>query len=215
MTSCARGLLKVKVKYFLFFKIAAEWSRDKTAKELIDEGAASCLLDSSGNSALSVLIDRLPHLALDALNQLHTTDIITLKESYYLNFLEASRMSLETKKARTPLETAVITGKFEVVSHPVMQRLIHNKWVQFGRMSTVLDLCFYIVFNIMWTAMSVLTPAKGRDMYNPLGDNIWRVILALCITIMMMYQVWRQVRGKPEKMLKVRMDTFFRKSPFM
>jgi hypothetical protein len=163
---------------------------------LIDEGASSCLLDTSGNSALSVLIDKLPHLSLEALNQLHMTDVITMKEFYYINFLEASRMKLETKKTRTPLETAVVTRKFEVVSHPVMQRLIHNKWMYFGRTATILDLCFYIVFNILWTAMSMLTPPTGQELYEPLSQNAWRVVLMFVIGIMIIYQVGRQVRGR-------------------
>lgn len=178
------------------FKVAAEWTRDKTAKVLIEEGAASCLLDSSGSSALSVLIDRLPHLALEALDQLHTSDIITMKESYFLNFLEASRKKIETKKTRTPLETAVVTRKYEVVTHPVMQRLIENKWKQFGRASTILDLGFYIIFNVMWTAMSMTTPKNGRDLYHPLNENIWRIILLVLIGTTIVYQVCLQIRGK-------------------
>ena len=182
--------------------MAAEWSRDKAAKILIDEGASSCLLDTFGNSALTVLIDRLPHLALEALNQLHITDVITMKELYYINFLEASRLSVETKKTRTPLETAVVTRKYEVVSHPVMQRLIHNKWIHYGRTATVLDVCFYIVFNILWTAMSMLTPPTGKELYDPLSENVWRLLLLVVIGIMIIYQVGRQIRGSFIRSLK-------------
>ena len=163
---------------------------------MIDEGASSCLLDISGNSALSVLIDKLQHLSLEALNQLHMTDIITRKEFYYINFLEASRMRLETKKTRTPLETAVVTRKLEVVSHPVMHRLIHNKWMYFGRTATILDLCFHIVFIILWTTMSMLTPPTGQELYDPLSQNAWRVVLGLVICIMIIYKIGMQVRGR-------------------
>ena len=105
-------------------------------------------------------------------------------------------MKLETKKTRTPLETAVVTRKFEVVSHPVMQRLIDNKWMYFGKTATILDLFFYIVFNILWTAMSMLTPPTGQELYDPLNKNIWRVVLLLVISCMIVYQVGRQVRGR-------------------
>ncbi len=104
-------------------------------------------------------------------------------------------MKLETKKTQTPLETAVVTRKFEVVSHPVMQRLIHNKWIYFGRTATILDLCFYVVFNILWTAMSMLTPSTGEELYDPLRQNAWRVVLLVVIGIMIIYQFGRQVRG--------------------
>ena len=118
-----------------------------------------------------------------------------MKEYYYLNFLETSRMKVDTKKARTPLETAVVTRKFEVVSHPVMQRLIDNKWNYFGRRATLLDLCFYIVFNILWTAMSMLTPPTGKELYDPLSENAWRLVLLLVIGMMIIYQVARQLKG--------------------
>ena len=104
-------------------------------------------------------------------------------------------MSVETKKTRTPLETAVVTRKFEVVSHPVMQRLIHNKWIHYGRTTTILDLCFYIVFNILWMAMSMLTPPTGKELYDPIRENAWRLVLLIVIGIMIIYQVVRQVRG--------------------
>ena len=118
-----------------------------------------------------------------------------MKEFYYINMLEASRMKLETKKTRTPLETAVVTRKFEVVSHPVMQRLIENKWMYFGKTATILDLSFFVIFNVLWTAMSMLTPPTGQELYDPLSENIWRVVLLLVIGIMIIYQVGRQVRG--------------------
>ena len=119
-----------------------------------------------------------------------------MKESYYLNLLEASRMKIETKKTRTPLEMAVETRKYDVITHPVMQRLIHNKWLQFGRLSTILDLFFYVIFNLMWTAMSVITPAEGKMLYRPLNENIWRVVLLSFIGILIVYQVVGQARGK-------------------
>lgn len=111
-------------------------------------------------------------------------------------------MKLETKKTRTALETAVATRKFEVVSHPVMQRLIHNKWIVFGRTATILDMCFYIVFNILWTAMSMLTPSTGRELYDPLNENVWRIVLLIAIGIMIIYQVVRQIRGTCDMFLE-------------
>ena len=160
---------------------------------LIDEGAAACLLDSSGNSALCILIDRLPHLAVQALNQLHVTDVITRTNSYYLQYLEASRQKVETKATRTPLETAVVTRKYEVVTHPVMRRLIHNKWNHFGRLSTIFYLLFHIIFGIMWTAFALGTPLKGKDTYFPIEVKMWRIIIGLFILLMTIYDIARQI----------------------
>ena len=245
-------------------QLAAEWTRGKAAEVLLDEGAASCLLDSSGNTALAILIDRLPNLALEALNQLHTTDVITMKEFYYLQFLEqpppqnkemtsmiditeqdktpatgvtittrttpttGTTPATETKpttqnaptpektptangkrsakgktllltaksSVRTPLEMAVITRKFEVVTHPVMQRLIHNKWMQYGRLSTIIDLLFHVVYGILWTTGCMSTPDTGKAIYEPFDSRIWLKVLGLILMIMTFYDIVRQIHGK-------------------
>lgn len=178
-------------------KLAAEWTRDGTVKFLLDQGASSWLLDSSGNSALCVLIDRLPHLALEALNQLRTTDVITSKESYYLQHLEASRLKGETKNIRTPLEVAVMTRKYEVVSHPVMQRLIHNKWKQYGMFSTIIDLLFHVLYGILWTAGCMGIPSSAKSLWQPFSANLWLKVLGFFIAVMTMYDIVIQIQSKP------------------
>ena len=218
--------------------MAAEWTRGNAAEVLLDEGAASCLLDSSGNTALAVLIDRLPNLALEALNQLHATDVITMKEFYYIQFLEQSLPTEEatnllintpvrkdikpekektqasgetsvkwkmTKKqgkpprvkspVRTPLEMAVITRKFDVVTHPVMQRLIYNKWVQYGRLSTIIDLLFHVIYGILWTAGSTSTPDTGKEIFEPFDARIWSKVMGLILGIMTLYDIIVQING--------------------
>ena len=216
--------------------MAAEYTRGKAAEVLLDEGAASCLLDSSGNTALTVLIDRLPNLALEALNQLHTTDVITMKEFYYLQFLEQSlpqeevttpvvgmpaqvetpatgktpangkttvkgtkdgkvKTPTRAKPVRSPLEMAVITRKFEVVTHPVMQRLIYNKWMQYGRLSTVIDLLFHVVYGILWTTTCMSTPGTGKVLYKPFDARIWLKIMGLVLAVMTFYDIVGQING--------------------
>lgn len=178
------------------FKVAAEWSRGETAKILIEEGAVSCLLDITGNSALCVLIDQLPNLAVEALNQLHATDVITSREYYYLQYLEASRQKIETKAIRTPLEAAVTNRKYEVVTHPVMQRLIHNKWKKFGRFSTAFQLLFHAAFSIAWTAFALGTPERGKDTYKEMVDQVWKITLGVSILLMTVFDIGAHLQGQ-------------------
>ena len=180
---------------FLFFKVAAEWSRGRAAKILIAEGAASCLLDITGNSALCVLIGNLPNLAVEALNQLHTTDVITLREYFYLQHLEASRQKVETKTARTALETAVANVRYEVITHPVMCRLVHNKWECFGWFSTTYNLLFHVIFGIAWTVFCLGTPRSGKDLYNKQVDRVWKITLGAFILLMTLYDIGRHIQG--------------------
>ena len=186
--------MQVKKRHYSS-QLAAEWTRVETAKTLIEEGAASCLPDSSGYTALSVLIDRMPELALVALSQLHKRDVISMKDYYYLQHLEASRQNIETKSTRTALETAVSTTKYEVVTHPVMQKLIANKWAQYGRWSTITDLLFHAAFGIMWTSVCLGTPKNGRDLYLPLEDHVWRIVIGLIVILLTVYDIGKHAYG--------------------
>ena len=163
---------------------------------MITEGAASCLLDITGNSALCVLIEHLPHLAVEALNQLHTTDVITLREYYHLQYLEASRQKVETKTTRTPLETAVANRKYEVVTHPVMQRLVYNKWKLFARFSTAFSLLFHVVFGVAWTVFALGTPKSGKDLYSERVDRAWKITLGVFIILMTLYDIGKHIQGQ-------------------
>ena len=113
------------INHIVWRKLAAECTRVETSKVLIDEGV-TCVLDSSGSSAPCVLIDRLPHLALEALNQLRTSNVITKTDSCYLQYLEASQQKVETKTTRTPLEIAVITQKSDSQQMDPVWKALHH-----------------------------------------------------------------------------------------
>lgn len=78
------------------FQVAAEMSRSKAAKLLIDMGAPAGVYDIKGEVALSLLILKMPDVALVALDQFHSEDMINRKEYYFLNYLEGPRL-LEDK----------------------------------------------------------------------------------------------------------------------
>lgn len=62
-------------------------NRAKSSKLLVQRGAPACVHDNRGNSALSLLIEKLPDVAIVALNQFHSTCIINRKEFFFLNYL--------------------------------------------------------------------------------------------------------------------------------
>ena len=132
---------------------------------------------------------------MEALDQLHVSDTITRRNLFYLNFLEESRLKKETRKARTPLETAVIGRQFDVLMHPVMQRLVDMKWNQYGKYWTFLDLTVNLVYAILFTIFAVKTPNVGEELYLPLSDKAWRIFLGLVLILLNTYMMYLQVRG--------------------
>ncbi|XP_028402736.1 uncharacterized protein LOC114525550 isoform X2 [Dendronephthya gigantea] len=175
-------------------QVAAELSRAATARILIDEGASSCIYDANGSSAMTVLTEKLPSLAVEALDQLRVSDTITRRELFYLNLLEESLLKKETRCARTPLETAVIARQFDVLMHPVMQRLVAIKWDQYGKVWTILELAMNLVYAILFTVFAVRTPAVGKDLYLPLSDKAWRIVLGLILILINIYQMYLQIK---------------------
>ena len=62
-------------------------NRAKSAKLLVQHGAPAGVHDTVGNSALSLLIEKLPDVAIEALDQFHSVSTINRKEFFFLNYL--------------------------------------------------------------------------------------------------------------------------------
>uniref|UniRef100_A0A7M5WS19 Ion transport domain-containing protein n=1 Tax=Clytia hemisphaerica TaxID=252671 RepID=A0A7M5WS19_9CNID len=68
--------------------VAAETARTDAARFLIDRGAPAGVYDSSGTSCLSLMIEKMPQIALEAVEQFHLLDLAFRKHYYYLSYLE-------------------------------------------------------------------------------------------------------------------------------
>lgn len=169
-------------------------TRSKAAKLLIDMGAPAGVYDIKGEVALSLLILKMPDVALIALDQFHSEDMINRKEYYFLNYLEGPRL-LEDKNsgARTPLEVAIQTQQFDIVMHPVMQRLVYIKWQKFGKRGAWLDLTTNLLYSVLWTVLGVTLPHKASELYTPLRERWWRLVLAILVILLTFVEIFKQV----------------------
>ena len=167
-------------------------NRSKAAKLLITEGAPAGVYDDLGNSALSLLIEKIPEVALDAMDQFHSVDTINRKEFYFLNYLEGTKLKEQKTPARTPLEIAVQNERFDIIMHPVMQRLIGVKWNMYGKWGAILDLVINLLYTILWTVLAVTLPNYGRDLYLPLGKNSWRLVIDIMIIFFTILEIRKQ-----------------------
>ena len=171
-------------------------NRAKVAKLLITEGAPACVYDNLGNSALSLLIEKIPEVALEAMDQFHSVDTINRKEFYFLNYLEGTKLKEQKTPARTPLEIAVQNERFDIIMHPVMQRLIAVKWRMYGKWGAILDLVINLIYTILWTVLGVTLPKEGQHLYTPLKDNVWRLILVAIIILLTLVETRKQILSK-------------------
>ncbi|XP_046863992.1 transient receptor potential cation channel subfamily V member 6-like [Xenia sp. Carnegie-2017] len=175
-------------------QVAAEMSRSKAAKLLIDMGAPAGVYDMKGEVALSLLILKMPDVALIALDQFHSEDMINRKEYYFLNYLEGQRLSEEANSgARTPLEVAIQRQQFDIVMHPVMQRLVYMKWKKFGKRGAWLDLATNLLFSILWTILGVTLPNNANELYEPISKRWWRLLLAILVMLLTFLEIFKQM----------------------
>lgn len=96
--------------------------------------------------------------------------------------------------ARSPLENAVVGQKFEVVTHPVMQRLIHNKWLLYGRLSTIFDLLFHVVYGTLWTICCITIPDNGKQLFD-MSYRTWTKVMSFIVGLMTCYNIIFQIHG--------------------
>jgi hypothetical protein len=171
-------------------------NRSNAAKLLIKEGAPAGVCDNMGNSALCLLIERIPEVALKAMDQFHSVDTINRKEFYFLNYLEGTKLTEQKTPARTPLEIAVQNERFDIIMHPVMQRLIAVKWQMYGKWGAILDLVVNLVYTILWTVLAVTLPRHGRDLYIPLTTNIWRLFIVGILVLLTLVEIKKQIFSK-------------------
>lgn len=68
--------------------VAAETARADAARFLIEQGAPAGVYDVSGTPCLSLMIEKMPQIAIDAVEQFHLLDRAFRKHYYYLSYLE-------------------------------------------------------------------------------------------------------------------------------
>ena len=72
----------------LFYLTAQEGS----VSFLLDLGVGVGVFDDTGMSAIGVMIEKMPHVAYEALNQYQDRDVARRVDQFYLNYLEQVRV---------------------------------------------------------------------------------------------------------------------------
>ena len=113
-----------------------------------------------------------------------------------MNFLEPLvPRCLSEGDAKTPLEVVVEQKQFDLIMHPVFQRLIKVKWDYFGRSGTWIQMIMNIGFVLVWTVLAITLPGNTDNHYLPIAKNWWRLGLegiAVSLTLVEIYVELRE-----------------------
>eukprot|EP00118_Oscarella_pearsei_P013731 m.112623 g.112623 ORF g.112623 m.112623 type:complete len:838 (+) comp37445_c0_seq1:51-2564(+) len=177
-------------------QIAAELDRSESVSLLLDvkpRAADAGVKDYSGHSALSSMVRTMPPVMRTALNQLHRTSRVQRKQLYYLNFLEKAPPEMTGSNGSadvfSPLEMIVHYKHFDLITHPVIKKLIDVKWNQFGRTGAILQLIIHMLFLTALTIYTVAVSYENKHNYLPLQDHWWRLFAAVIILGLFLFQV--------------------------
>ena len=171
-------------------------SRSKAARYLVELGAPTGVYDHNGEMALSLLILKMPEVAIIALDQFRSEDMINRKEYYFINYVEGPRIfdkDPRENRARSPLEVAVQHEHYGIVMHPVMRRLINIKWEKFGKRGARNDLITNVIFAFVWTILGITMPMYADNLYSPMEKCWWRLLIALAGIFLTGLEVFKQV----------------------
>nr|WDP79884.1 transient receptor potential cation channel subfamily A member 1-8 [Apostichopus japonicus] len=107
--------------------------RSETAKLLLQLGADASDSDIAGQTALVLMITKMPAVAKLALDQFHKLDRANRLQYYDINYIEPTKPDDPEPRNKTAMSVIVQFNQLELIMHPVIQRLIDIKWRKFGK----------------------------------------------------------------------------------
>ncbi|XP_032810404.2 uncharacterized protein LOC116942515 isoform X2 [Petromyzon marinus] len=162
--------------------LAAAQARRDTARLLLQLGADTMAQDNTGQMCLSLLLEKLPSVALVALDQLHVVDHSIHKQYYYLKALESqTECNGNPGSLNSLLELIVIHKLFDVASHPAVRKLVDIKWKAYGLAGACVRLFLELFFIITWSILMMGVDWENRHVYT-FPQSAWRAVLAtVCV----------------------------------
>ncbi|CAF0738544.1 unnamed protein product [Brachionus calyciflorus] len=158
--------------------LAAEYGQEEIVKLLLEKGCEVNVKNINGQKALYWIIAKCRNLAVEILDNYRTIDKYYYKETYNLKSvdLELTDTTNEVPSVKSILELIVEQYDSELISHPVIKKLIQYKWNNYCCFWPVIKFIFDLLFCVAWNLWSVLIPYHERHIYNLPQEN-WRIIL--------------------------------------
>ena len=129
------------------------------------------------------------------MDQFHIADKSHRKQRYYLNFLEHCDPT-DTKRhlfLTSPLQAVVESNCYELIMHPLFQRLIEVKWQFFG-MRAWLGIFLNVLLTVAYTVLGITHPTDVDNYYFPFSKNGWRIPLETLVMILTFNEIRKEVK---------------------
>ena len=128
------------------------------------------------------------------MDQFHVTDRSHRKQRYYLNFLEQCDPDTKRQPVNlSPLQAVVEVNCFELIMHPIFQRLIEVKWGFFG-LGAWLGIFLNVLLAVAYTVLGVTHPTDVADYYYPLSKNAWKIPLEAAVVLLTFNEIRKEIK---------------------
>ena len=79
-------------------------------------------------------------------------------------------------KARHPLEMIIENDKIDLVSHPIIKKLVDLLWDRIGKRRALKGGICTVLLILWWSITALAVPANERFLYIYPGD-LWRILV--------------------------------------
>ncbi|XP_069585093.1 transient receptor potential channel pyrexia-like [Ranitomeya imitator] len=192
--------------------LAAELDRSEAARLLLNLKCDASVQDDTGLSCLTMMVVNMPPVACLALDQFHTKERANRKQHFYLNLVEPQTSGFKGTQAKSPLEVIVQSRQLDIIMHPVIQKLIEEKWRFFGRKKISIMLSLNLLFIISWTALGIASSLpRAEDAPYKFPEDVWRIIV-ICIALgLTLYQIVEEFKEIYQSKIKMNLWKEWRK----
>ena len=194
---------------------AARMDRDQITKGLIALGCNPADRDRFGMSALQMMVENIPSMAMTALDQYAKIDRASRRKMFYLSELEntdveyifdwecrglgdgppgvhvvrniqpVSPRDYAMPLPRTMLQEIVDHKRRVLTTHPVIEQLVEMKWEVFAKKYHYFNMGLYAIFLMLWTVSAYLSPIYGGRHCENRSDYTWERILTVSLAIVL------------------------------
>ncbi|XP_066925009.1 uncharacterized protein [Clytia hemisphaerica] len=168
--------------------VAAETARTDAARFLIENGAPAGVYDSSGTPCLSLMIEKMPNIAIEAVEQFHLLDLAFRKHYYYLSYLEPdphymvdyipeSKRERKEQRERRKAEEKLIkdTGQSIIKKEKSYAKTPLEVIVQYDQLDIIMHPVFQRLLHVKWNLFGKRGSAKMLAL-NLLDTLIWTIL---------------------------------------
>ncbi|XP_057306043.1 uncharacterized protein LOC130644445 [Hydractinia symbiolongicarpus] len=176
-------------------QVAAEIGARESVKFLLKLGAPAGVYDIFGNSAVFLMVEKMPQLAYEGLNQFFVEDNAMRRRYYYLDHLEFDVKARGGQKdSRSVLQAIVMYNELDLIMHPAIQKLLDVKWSLFGKTQAIINNFWNIFYAVLATVLTYTLPFSAYDrQFTPVKDKAWKIVLAVIFFILTFYFWIKQI----------------------